>query len=417
MKRLGTPLAVIACAAACLLLLCGPAQAQALVGTAFFVTPDGVAVTNYRVIEGASAVTVMDSSGRRINATVRRVDKANDLALLQVAIDKTPYLALAPSSAVRRGEHVYALSFALNGQASEPRLADGIVNATSGPQDEPNAFQISNAVPPGNAGTPLILEDGRVVGVVEVASSGVTAVKSNYLLELLGNENGTRGDGARSRKSLADAAADTEKALVRIVALNRGREPSAPTTPAVQAVAGSATSTQAATGGSNMGVVITWRDADPFSRAQLGDTRVSLTRRTPSGAVELNGGLVVIERSGKVSAGSVPGPLMYGVDFPRLLQSGKSTAKFAPTGVDPASVNLSLVRDEQLQMNGTTLHALRVQVRGYTPKQSGTSLFIASLIDGELLLEPETGLIVAGRLKSNHPNFALKRELVQLATQ
>ena len=207
-------------------------------GSGFFVTPTGLVVTNYHVIEDALKIEVISSNGKRIPATVLRADKANDLAILQTGEHNTPFFYVSSSSNVRRGEKIYALGFPQTSiQGIEPKLTDGIVSSISGIRDDPRTFQITNAIQPGNSGGPLFAEDGTIVGVVVATlnSSKVLAVtgsipqnvnyaiKSNYLLELVGSIGSVRlpqpnAKSSRSGRKLVDVIADAEKALVRVIA-------------------------------------------------------------------------------------------------------------------------------------------------------------------------------------------------------
>ena len=176
-------------------------------GSGFFITSDGIVVTNYHVIEGGGSIQVIDSKGTRRDAQVLRVDRANDIALLSTQASSVDFLALAVSTTARRGEKVYALGFPQTSiQGLEAKLTDGIISSLSGIRDDPTTFQITNPIQPGNSGGPLFLEDGRVVGIVVATLNAARvleitgslpqnvnyAVKSNYLLELISSIGGLR---------------------------------------------------------------------------------------------------------------------------------------------------------------------------------------------------------------------------------
>lgn len=217
-------------------------------GSGFFITSSGVAVTNYHVIEDAAAVEVVDASGAKYDATILRVDIANDLALLQVSKVGAAFVRLGFSSSIRRGDKVFALGFPLTTiQGVEPKLTDGIVSSLSGIRDEPRTFQITNAIQPGNSGGPLFADDGQVIGVVVASlnasrvleATGVLpqnvnyAVKSNYILELVASVGSIRLPVAvpqRQNRRVTDVVADAERALIRILVtttkLPKARAPS-----------------------------------------------------------------------------------------------------------------------------------------------------------------------------------------------
>ena len=210
------------------------ATAQAS-GSGFFITSTGIAVTNFHVVENASAVQLIDAAGVRSDATILRVDRANDLALLQVNNPGTSFLQVASSSSIRRGQKVYALGFPRTSiQGIEPKLTDGIISSLSGMRDEPRTFQITNPIQPGNSGGPLLTDDGRVVGVVVSMLNAVRvlevtgslpqnvnyAIKSNYLLELVASVGTIRLPPLlphRGNRRLVDVVAEAERALVRVL--------------------------------------------------------------------------------------------------------------------------------------------------------------------------------------------------------
>lgn len=131
-------------------------------GTEFFVTSDGLLVTNFHVVESTTRIAVRFPGSQEIRtANIVRVDRANDLALLQVEGRFVP-VDVASSSEVRRGTYVYALGFPrLSIQGYEPKLTDGIVSSLTGLADEPRTFQVSNPIQPGNSGGPYFYRMGE----------------------------------------------------------------------------------------------------------------------------------------------------------------------------------------------------------------------------------------------------------------
>jgi len=167
-------------------------------GTGFFITEDGYLITNNHVVKDATKVRLVTSAGL-IDATVVKVDAANDLALLKAKGRFTP-LPVASSRAEHLGNSVATVGFPNIGlQGFSPKLAKGEIASLSGVQDDPRYFQISVPVQPGNSGGALVDEHGNVVGIVSakldasaaLAASGALpenvnyAVKSSFLLSFL----------------------------------------------------------------------------------------------------------------------------------------------------------------------------------------------------------------------------------------
>lgn len=169
-------------------------------GSGFFVTSDGLFVTNWHVVEGAKTLVVAAFDGKRRSATVVGRDYVNDLAVLRVAGAAENWLRVAQSGEVKRGAEVITVGFPNVGlQGFEPKVTSGIISSLSGVADDPRMFQISVPIQPGNSGGALVTRDGFVVGVVSAKLSEDTAkkltgklpenvnyaIKSNYLIELL----------------------------------------------------------------------------------------------------------------------------------------------------------------------------------------------------------------------------------------
>ena len=176
----------------------GIARGQAS-GTGFFITNDGYFVTNQHVVGSAKSVLIRVTNGKKIPAEVIRVDPDNDLAILK-AEGTFRALPVQTSQNVRRGDKVFTLGFPNTSvQGVEPKFTDGVISSLTGLRDQPNNYQISVALQPGNSGGPLISSQGNVVGIVAAKLSAEAmlkrggaipenvnyAVKSNYLVELI----------------------------------------------------------------------------------------------------------------------------------------------------------------------------------------------------------------------------------------
>jgi 2-alkenal reductase len=146
-------------------------------GSGFVIDHDGHIVTNDHVVEGAAAIEVDFTDGRKAWAELLGTDLDSDLALLRVDLpgaELTP-LPLGDSDNVRVGDLVVAIGnpFGLTGT-----LTLGVVSAIGRTLDSQRAtpggdgfyaagdiLQTDAALNPGNSGGPLLNLQGEVIGV------------------------------------------------------------------------------------------------------------------------------------------------------------------------------------------------------------------------------------------------------------
>ena len=82
---------------------------SATVGSGFILTEDGYVVTNFHVVEGASAVSVSFMDGTELPATVVGFDSTNDVAVLKVEATGLPAVTVGSSSELIIGDMVVAI--------------------------------------------------------------------------------------------------------------------------------------------------------------------------------------------------------------------------------------------------------------------------------------------------------------------
>jgi S1-C subfamily serine protease len=149
------------------------------------VLDDGLILTNAHVIDGASTVTVTDSTGRTHDADIIDADPSADIAVLRVA-DTTGLVpaTLGTDASVQVGEDVVAIgnALALEGGLSVTR---GIVSALdrsieTGTGTLTSLVQTDAAISSGNSGGALVNAAGEVIGInTAVAASGGGSIASN----------------------------------------------------------------------------------------------------------------------------------------------------------------------------------------------------------------------------------------------
>lgn len=157
------------------------------VGTGMVLTADGLALTNYHVVEDSSEVTVtVADTGRRHTALVLGRDSKHDVAVLQIeeAEDLTP--VSIDTSVPRRGEPTAAVGngggqgylTAVTGEVTG--LERSIMAGSEIPDDYSRLtglIETDADVVPGYSGGPLVDDAGQVVGVTTAASRGDTAAE------------------------------------------------------------------------------------------------------------------------------------------------------------------------------------------------------------------------------------------------
>jgi len=126
----------------------------------FFVSPDGLVVTNQHVIEGAHSITAGSNKGalflfERVAAQPAGVD----LVVLKFHASDVPFLRLGESTVAVEGQKVIMIG---NSTGLMGTVSDGIISAF---RKKRSLIQITAPVSPGSSGSPVMDEEGRVIGV------------------------------------------------------------------------------------------------------------------------------------------------------------------------------------------------------------------------------------------------------------
>lgn len=133
-------------------------------GSGFAVHPDGVVVTAWHVIAGASRVQIALQDGRSLDVEgILADDEQNDLALLKVSGRDLPTVPLGDSDGMRRGDRVLVLGSPMGlGQSA----SEGIVSAPVRVLPRiGEVLQVTAPISPGSSGGPVLNSRGEAVGV------------------------------------------------------------------------------------------------------------------------------------------------------------------------------------------------------------------------------------------------------------
>ncbi len=141
-------------------------NAKRTIGTGFFVTADGLMVTNYHVISDRvqepddHRVEIVEADGSARAVEVIAVDVVHDLAVLRTGRPSPSHFTLG-SVPLQQGERLYSL-----GHPSDLGLSivEGTYNGNLRHTLYPK-IHFTGSINPGMSGGPAITNDGRVVGV------------------------------------------------------------------------------------------------------------------------------------------------------------------------------------------------------------------------------------------------------------
>jgi serine protease Do len=134
------------------------------IGSGVVVSGEGHVMTNAHVVEGMSEIVVELNDGRGVPARLIGVDRAVDIAVLQIKADGVRPLVLGDSDAVRVGQMVFAIGSPFGLRES---VTQGIISAKGRAMNESGVefLQTDAAVNQGNSGGPLLNLRGEVIGI------------------------------------------------------------------------------------------------------------------------------------------------------------------------------------------------------------------------------------------------------------
>lgn len=139
---------------------------QLSTGSGFFISADGIIITNSHVIQGADKITVSLNDGTELTAKVIGTDPHTDIGVLKVEGKDFPFVSFGDSEAMEVGEWVVAIGSPFRLEAS---LTVGVISA-KGRQDLKintleDFIQTDAAINPGNSGGPLLNLDSEVIAI------------------------------------------------------------------------------------------------------------------------------------------------------------------------------------------------------------------------------------------------------------
>lgn len=128
-------------------------------------------LTAAHVVADASKIQVVFANGTTVGATNRRIDKASDVALLQLntPVKDIPVVKVGDSEKMRIGDDIFIIG---NPLGLEHSVSRGIISGLHTEKNEINNarqaefFQTDASINKGNSGGPMFNMNGEVVGIV-----------------------------------------------------------------------------------------------------------------------------------------------------------------------------------------------------------------------------------------------------------
>ncbi|PYM96075.1 MAG: hypothetical protein DME04_03020 [Candidatus Rokuibacteriota bacterium] len=136
-------------------------------GSGFFITRDGVLVTNAHVVGGAAKVLLRWRGQSGTAQKIVNFSRKHDLVTIQTSFTATPPVLLGDSEAVTVGQDVVVLG---NPHGLEGSVSTGIVGGLR-TLNNTRFLQITAPISPGSSGGPVFDGQGRVVGIATATSA------------------------------------------------------------------------------------------------------------------------------------------------------------------------------------------------------------------------------------------------------
>jgi hypothetical protein len=184
-------------------------------GTGFLVSPDGVIVTNYHVIENGNVAIVKFPDGAAFPVDgVLAADKLRDLAVIKIHGKTFRTLTLGNSDRVQVGEEVVAIG---NPLSLESTVSNGIISGVRTSEKQGGKFlQTTAPISPGSSGGPLFNMVGEVVGINTMYLKGGEnlnfAIPVNDAKRLVLNQSAKLQDLPNETPTSAPSASETRHA-------------------------------------------------------------------------------------------------------------------------------------------------------------------------------------------------------------
>ncbi|MGW8123627.1 S1C family serine protease [Roseivirga echinicomitans] len=147
-------------------------------GSGFFISSDGIGISNYHVFEGtnegAEIIKLSNGSELKIEQVLKK-DKSNDFIIFKVKSSRSLNYLNVAKQLPKIGEEVFAIG---NPKGLEHTLSTGII---SGYRENKKYLQTTTEITNGSSGGPLMNMKGEVIGIT---SAGMGEANLNFAINI-----------------------------------------------------------------------------------------------------------------------------------------------------------------------------------------------------------------------------------------
>lgn len=169
------------------------------IGSGVFLDTKGNIITNYHVVDGATAITVTTGSGKSYSASLVGSDSSSDLAVIKADLegDQVTPVEVGDSDELVAGSWVMTAGtpMGLDQSVSEGIVSglarNDVMRSTTGTMVYTNMIQVDAAINPGNSGGALVNDKGQLVGITTLLQSDTQtfagigyAIPGNYAIDI-----------------------------------------------------------------------------------------------------------------------------------------------------------------------------------------------------------------------------------------
>jgi len=137
------------------------------IGAGFTYTPDGQIVTTYNLVSGGTYVKIKVNDKEYVPMAIYKIDRRRDVVVYKIDDNGLPFLSVANSDYVKVGDRVFTIG---NPLGFERSFTEGIISAKRDFGAGKVYFQFTGPTTEGMEGSPLLNENGDVIGIISSRS-------------------------------------------------------------------------------------------------------------------------------------------------------------------------------------------------------------------------------------------------------